>query len=172
MERVNMLSSHVATRQSVGYVLGQTPSGLFVLTAADAAGHETGMLASWVQQASFDPPMITVAVNKKRYLNEWLDESPRLAVSVLGESQRDLLRHFAAGFSADEAAFDGVEIARGRTGVPVLAHALGYVEGDVVGRLSCGDHTVYVVKIVAGAMAGSLAQEKPMVHIRKSGFHY
>jgi flavin reductase (DIM6/NTAB) family NADH-FMN oxidoreductase RutF len=143
-----------------------------VLTAADAAGRETGMLASWIQQASFDPPMITVAVNRKRYLNEWLLQAPRLAVNVLGESQRELLKHFAAGFSPDEPAFEGVAVARGCTGVPVLARALGYVEGDVVGRLACGDHTVYVVKIVGGGTAGSLTQEKPMVHIRKSGFHY
>jgi flavin reductase (DIM6/NTAB) family NADH-FMN oxidoreductase RutF len=159
-------------RHSVGFVLGRTPSGLFVLTAADALGRETGLVASWVQQAAFDPPMITVAVNKKRYLNEWLDEAPRLAVSVLGESQRDLLKHFAAGFSADEPAFQGVEITRGRTGVPVLARALGYIEGDVVGRLACGDHTVHVVKIVGGGTTESLAHEKPMVHIRKSGFKY
>jgi flavin reductase (DIM6/NTAB) family NADH-FMN oxidoreductase RutF len=172
MEPVTIMRTPVATRQSVGVVLGRTPSGLFVLTAADALGRETGMVASWVQQASFQPPMITVAVNKKRYLNEWLDQVPRLAVSVLGESQRDLLMHFAAGFSADEPAFQGVEIARGRTGVPVLARALGYVEGDVVGRLTCGDHTVYVLKIVGGGTAETLAHEKPMVHIRKCGFHY
>jgi flavin reductase (DIM6/NTAB) family NADH-FMN oxidoreductase RutF len=143
-----------------------------VLTAADALGRETGLVASWVQQAAFNPPMITVAVNKKRYLNDWLDEAPRLAVSVLGESQRDLLKHFAAGFSPDESAFQGVEIIRGRTGVPVLAQAIGYVEGDVVGQLACGDHTVYLVRIVGGGTAGALAHEKPMVHIRKSGFHY
>jgi flavin reductase (DIM6/NTAB) family NADH-FMN oxidoreductase RutF len=48
MDSINIMNIHVTTRQSDGYVLGLTPSGLFVLTAADAAGHETGMLASWV----------------------------------------------------------------------------------------------------------------------------
>src|SRR3954470_14756244 len=59
-------------QKSVGAVLGRTPSGLFVISAADADGRETAMLASWVQQASFSPPMVTVALNRKRYLNDWL----------------------------------------------------------------------------------------------------
>lgn len=158
--------------QSIGAVLGRTPSGLFVVTAADASGRETGMLASWIQQASFTPPMITVAVNQKRYLNRWLDEVPRLAVSVLGESHRDLLRHFAAGFEPDEPAFEGVECRRGANGLPVLARALGHLEGNVTTRLACGDHAIYVVTITGAGATDAVGQEKPMVHIRKNGFHY
>ncbi len=40
----------------IAQVLGRIPSGIFVLTVGDDTGRETGMLASWVQQASFDPP--------------------------------------------------------------------------------------------------------------------
>ena len=50
-------------------VLGRTPSGVFILTCSDGAGHETGMLASWVQQASFDPPMLALAV--EQYVGDW-----------------------------------------------------------------------------------------------------
>src|SRR3954453_4364136 len=159
-------------QKSVGAVLGRTPSGLFVISAADAAGRETAMLASWVQQASFAPPMVTVALNRKRYLNDWLEESPRLAISFLGESHRDLLKHFAAGFAPDEPAFEGVAIARGATGLPLLASALGYVEGHVRSRLACGDHSVYAVEITGAGSAESLAHVKPMVHIRNNGFKY
>jgi len=38
--------------------LGKVPSGLFVLTAKQGDA-ETAMLASWVQQCSFDPPQLT-----------------------------------------------------------------------------------------------------------------
>ena len=159
-------------QKSVGAVLGRTPSGLFVISAADAAGRETAMLASWVQQASFSPPMVTVALNRKRYLNDWLAEVPRLAISILGETQRDLLKHFAAGFEPDAPAFEGVAIQRGNNGLPVLAQALGHLEGEVRGQLACGDHAVYIVELTGGGLTEAMAQEKPMVHVRKSGFHY
>ena len=42
--------------------LGRIASGIFVLTLKRDAV-ETGMLASWVQQCSFHPPRISVAIN-------------------------------------------------------------------------------------------------------------
>jgi flavin reductase (DIM6/NTAB) family NADH-FMN oxidoreductase RutF len=164
--------NHDETHAAIGAVLGRTPSGLFVVSAASAAGDETAMLASWVQQASFSPPMLTVALNRSRRLNDWLAETPRVALSLLGESQRGLLKHFAAGFAPGEPAFEGVPLVRGTTGLPMLAEALGYLEGEVENRLNCGDHTVHLVRITGGGLNASMAQEKPWVHLRKSGFHY
>ncbi|MGH7200022.1 MAG: flavin reductase family protein, partial [Planctomycetaceae bacterium] len=70
-----------ALRRQIGPVLGRTPSGVFILSVSDGDGRETGMLASWVQQAAFDPPMLTVAVNRARYLHDWLSRAPRMALS-------------------------------------------------------------------------------------------
>ena len=64
--------------------LGRIPSGLFVLTAT-SGGAETGMLASWVQQCSFDPPQVTVAVNKER---DVLD-----ALHTHGHTSREIRAH-------------------------------------------------------------------------------
>ena len=77
-------------RDRIAPVLGRIPSGLFIVTAGDGRGRETAMLGSWVQQASFDPPMITVAVNRQRWINDWLAERPQLAVSILATSRPDL----------------------------------------------------------------------------------
>lgn len=159
-------------REKIGRVLGQTPSGIFVITAANSAGRETGMLASWVQQASFEPPMITVCLRKDRFLNAWFEEVPQLAVNIIGESQRPLLKHFAAGFSPEGDAFIGVEIKRGITGLPVLGDALGYLEGNITGRISIGDHMLYTVAVVGAGTGTALNTQRPMVHIRKNGFTY
>jgi len=159
-------------REAIAPVLGRTPSGIFILTARNTAGQETGMLASWVQQASFEPPMVTVAVNNKRYLNDWLREIPKLALSLLAEGQSRYLKHFGRGFEPDQPAFEGLEISRGLTGLPLLADALGYLEGEVTGRLEAGDHTIYLVEIQGGGSSEPLVEERPMVHIRKDGFRY
>ena len=88
--------------QAIGAVLGRTPSGVFILTASDGGGRETGMLASWVQQASFDPPAVTVAINSKRYLNDWLDTCPRMVlnlVSVFTRKSTPLYEYAGKGLS-------------------------------------------------------------------------
>jgi len=163
--------SHEA-RSAIGAVLGRTPSGIFVLTARSADGRETGMLASWVQQSSFEPPMVTVAVNRKRFLHDWLKAVPRLALSIVGEGQKEFLKHFGAGFGPDEPAFNGVAIARSEGGLPVLADAIGYLEGRVVGGMDSGDHVVYTVEITSAGTGPQFHNLQPRVHIRKNGFGY
>lgn len=159
-------------RDAIGMALGRTPSGLFVLTARGPAGEETGMLASWVQQASFEPPGMTVAVNKKRYINDWLHPQATLVLNLLGETQKQLLGHFARGFEPGAPAFEGIAIVRTASGMPALQAALGWVEGCVIGRIEAGDHFVYVVQLVDGACSPAAETERPWVHIRKNGFNY
>jgi flavin reductase (DIM6/NTAB) family NADH-FMN oxidoreductase RutF len=159
-------------RDTIGKVLGRTPSGVFILTCSDGAGHETGMLASWVQQASFDPPMVSVAVNRKRYLHDWLAAAPRVALNLLGESHGRFLKHFGRGFEPDEPAFEGVATARSAAGLPILSEALGHLEGVVSSVTEAGDHILYLIEITSAAAHDELATVKPMVHIRKNGFNY
>ena len=52
--------------------LGRIPSGLFVVTVC-RGDVETGMLASWVQQCSFEPPQLDrLSVRRDRTVNDWL----------------------------------------------------------------------------------------------------
>jgi flavin reductase (DIM6/NTAB) family NADH-FMN oxidoreductase RutF len=72
--------------------LGRIPSGLFILTARHG-GHETGMLASWVQQCSFDPPQLTAALRKGRDVLAWLTEGAEFTVNVIPEGGKALVAH-------------------------------------------------------------------------------
>jgi len=168
-----MTKSHSTTpRDPIAAVLGRTPSGVFVLTARAADGRETGMLTSWVQQASFDPPMVTVALNRKRFLHNWLTGAPHIVLNLVGEGQKQFLKQFGAGFGPDEPAFDGCELQRSASGMPVLAGALGYLEGRVTGQMETGDHVVYAVEITAAGIGPDFAKTPPWVHVRKNGLNY
>lgn len=160
------------TRAVIGAVLGRTPSGLFILTACGPDGRATGMLASWVQQASFDPPAVTVAVNKKRYVNDWLEANPAVVLNLIGETQKQFLGHFGRGFEPDENAFHGIATMTAGNGAPALVDALGSLEGRAAGRIDAGDHYIYVVRIDAAQRGAALDGERPWVHVRKNGFNY
>ena len=147
--------------------LGRVPSGLFVLTARQG-GAETGMLASWVQQCSFDPPLLTVAVKRGRDLAPWI-EANSFVLNILDESQTDMVIHFGRGFEIGEPAFTGLEVDRTAARAPVLQEALAFLECQTLARHLAGDHDLFVCQVVAGRMLG---EGKPMVHIRKSGAHY
>jgi flavin reductase (DIM6/NTAB) family NADH-FMN oxidoreductase RutF len=148
--------------------LGRIPSGLFILTARwDDA--ESGMLASWVQQCAFEPPHISVALKRDRPLSPWLNEGASFTLNILDDSQTDMIAHFGRGFALHEPAFEGLELERLESGGPVLREALAYLECRVRGRYPVCDHELFVAEVVGGQM---LNEGQPMVHTRKSGFHY
>lgn len=165
-------SQDVADRDVLGAVLGRVPSGVFVLTATDGAGQRTGMLASWVQQAAFAPPVVSVAVNRSRHFLPWLERNPRVALNLVGAGQTKFLRHFGAGFGPDEPAFEGIAVHEGTGGTVLLDEALGTLEGRVVQQVPVGDHVVCFVEIERAEAGAGLETGSPMVHIRKNGFRY
>jgi flavin reductase (DIM6/NTAB) family NADH-FMN oxidoreductase RutF len=159
-------------RDAIGAVLGRIPSGLYILTARSADGRETGMLASWVQQASFEPPAVTVAVNRKRYLHDWLRTAPAVVLNLIGETQKQYLSQFGRGFPEGEPAFGGISLSRSPGGLPVLADALGWLEGTAGQPIDAGDHLIYVVRITAAGRGPRADAEEPWVHLRRNGFGY
>ncbi|MGA0161860.1 MAG: diflavin flavoprotein, partial [Vulcanococcus sp.] len=74
--------------------LGRLSGGLYVVTARQDE-RASAMVASWVSQASFDPPGITVAVAKDRAIEALLQVGDRFVLNILREDNyQDLMRHF------------------------------------------------------------------------------
>ena len=150
--------------------LGRIPSGLFILTVRDG-DRSTGMLASWVQQAGFDPPMLTVAVRLDRFVGDWLRSSGRFVLNAVRAGDKSLLRHFGKGFDPDEPAFEGIPLADpDHPAGPILADAASFLVAEPVSEMATGDHAVILARIVAGAVLDDDAT--PLVHIRRNGLHY
>lgn len=148
--------------------LGRVPSGLFILTARRGKA-ETGMLVSWVQQCSFEPPLVSLAVQRAREILSWLSDGATFSLNVLDATQTDMIVHFGKGFALDQPAFEGLEIERSEAGNPVLSEALAYLDCQVHGRCGAGDHELVLGRVTTGRVLG---EGTPMVHVRKSGVHY
>jgi flavin reductase (DIM6/NTAB) family NADH-FMN oxidoreductase RutF len=149
-------------------VLGRIPSGLFVVTWRES-GHDRGMLASWVMQAGFQPPTITVAVGTSRGLLAALGDRTPFVVNVLGESQRPLLARFGRPAGPGDDPFAGLAVNRAPCGAASIADAVGWLECHATAQVDAGDHAV-VVATVTAAGAGSGAA--PLVHLRRNGLRY
>jgi flavin reductase (DIM6/NTAB) family NADH-FMN oxidoreductase RutF len=160
--------SEAERQKSLSAALGRVPSGLFILTACHGEA-QTGMLASWVQQCSFEPPLLSVAVAAGRDIAAWLTPDAPFTLNILDDSQTDMIVHFGRGFALNEPAFTGLDVDRPDGAPPVLSDALAYLECRVAGRYRTGDHDLFIGRVVAGHV---LSDGKPMVHIRKSGLHY
>ena len=81
------------------------------------------MLASWVQQCSFEPPQVSVAVRRNRDFLAWLTPGAAFALNQIGDGQNAFLSHFGKGFALDQPAFTGLNVDRPAGEGPVLLDA-------------------------------------------------
>ncbi len=152
--------------ERIGGALGRIPSGCYVLTTSHR-GQSTGLLVSWVQQASFAPPSVTVAIRHGRPVSGLIEGSRRFLLNVMGEDAAAWFRHFGRGFSLAEDAFAGLETEATAYG-PLLLSCVAQIACDVESILAAGDHTIYLGRVAAGHSNG----HAPYVHVRKSGMSY
>lgn len=160
--------------------LGRIPSGLFIVTwrAVDAAaasgGVDRGMLASWVMQGGFEPPMVTLAIAPDRDLVAAIDQCLPFVVNVLGESQRPLLARFGRPPAPGQDPFAGLDLDRTPSGAVALAGAAAWLECRAVSQTgggggAAGDHCIILSRVVA---AGAAPERQPLVHLRRNGLRY
>ena len=155
--------------------LGRLSGGLYVVTARQGEGAEArsgAMVASWVSQASFDPPGITVAVAKDRAIEALMQVDDRFVLNILREdNHQELLRHFLRRFPPGADRFAGVSTLDGMAaGGPVLGDALAFLGCRVVQRLEGPDHWIIYAVVEQGNVADT--QAHTAVHHRKVGNHY
>ena len=156
--------------------LGRLSGGLYVVTARQSdseGGMRSGaMVASWVSQASFEPPGITVAVAKDRAIEALLQVGDRFVLNILREdNHQQLLRHFLKRFPPGADRFAGISTLDGAAaGGPVLGDALAFLGCRVAQRLEGPDHWIIYAVVEEGNVADTEASTA--VHHRKVGNHY
>ncbi|MEG4859120.1 diflavin flavoprotein [Microcoleus sp. K1-B6] len=152
------------TEQAVGRLVGS-----LCVVSAKREDVTSAMLASWVSQATFNPPGVTIAVAKDRSIESLMYAGDKFVLNILAEG-RQLRKYFMKNFAPGEDRFAGVETMEASNGCPVLTDALAYLECKVISRMECGDHWV----VYAAIENGHLLQNDGVtaVHYRKSGTHY
>ncbi|HWL94580.1 MAG TPA: flavin reductase family protein [Phycisphaerae bacterium] len=155
------------SNDEIARVIGRIPSGCSILTVR-TAGKRTGMLASWVQQAAFEPPMVSVAVKRDRPIEKFIDEAGGFVLNLLGENPTQMFKHFGKGFSPEEDAFGGMSVREVPYGV-VIPDQIAWLSARVRAKNESGDHWIYLGEVTEAGGDGGL---QPYVHLRKNGLSY
>jgi flavin reductase (DIM6/NTAB) family NADH-FMN oxidoreductase RutF len=124
-------------------------AGVYVVGVADG-GRRNAFTAAWLTQVSFDPLLLALSVNPGHASFPLLVGGGGFAVSVLSRDQLDLARHFGTRSGRETDKLAGISWRAGRTGAPILAEALAYLECRLTGRIPAGDHEIVIARPVAG----------------------
>ncbi|MBC1237474.1 diflavin flavoprotein [Nostoc sp. 2RC] len=155
-----------SVEQAVGRIVGS----LCVLTAKQD-DISSAMLASWVSQASFSPPGLTIAVAKDRAVESLTHSGNKFVLNILREGNHlGLMKHFLKPFGPGQDRFADVASQEAENGSPVLTDALAYLECSVQNRMESGDHWLVYATVDNGKLLDN--DGITAVHHRKTATHY
>lgn len=126
------------------------PSGVTVVTARDPAHADHGMTVSAFVPVSVEPPLLLVCIARRAGMHRVLRGATHFGVNVLRADAAEVARRF----SSPGERFNGVDVERGASGVPLLRDAVARLECRVERRHRGGDHTLFLGRIVDGRIDG------------------
>lgn len=156
-------------KETLAPALGRLSSGVYIVTHSHDNEKE-GMLATWIMQAAFSPPMLTVSMQKERNFLAKLQTGTNFCINVLSKKNMDIFKAFARPHKDGEDRFAELKMSESKSTVaPIFAEALSYLNCVVKNQVDAGDHVVVLAEIKGGEL---LNEDEPMLHTRKNGFQY
>jgi flavin reductase (DIM6/NTAB) family NADH-FMN oxidoreductase RutF len=158
----------LSERAQVEEILYVIPYALWVC-GVDTPTGTSAIVATWVTQLSFSPPLIGISLEREAGFLAALMARGRFILSILPReggkevAKRILKAGAAPGDPSHKALFGSIE---GWAGVP--AGAMGALQCSVVDTKQCGDHTLVIAEVIGERrwMAGI------PLHLSDTGWKY
>ena len=153
-------------------VMGRFATGVTVVTTL-AEGRPQGITVNALSSVSLEPPLVMVALDRRRFITPMVREHGRYAVSVLGEGQQALSDCFAhAAVKPGREDFCGATWHEGPTGLPLLDGAIATLECTVVETFPAGDHDLFIGRVDSLDDGGPAAEGAgPLLYFRRRYLH-
>lgn len=121
--------------------------GLYVLTCKKENEYH-GATVTWVSQASFNPPLISVGLENQSMAFSFVNQTQFFALNILGKDQKEIASKFFKHPLTEGNKIGGIEFELKKTGIPLLVPAPAYLECHLVNTLFTGDHTIIIAEII------------------------
>lgn len=123
--------------------MGQFATGVVVIsTEVDGDAH--AMTANAFMSGSLEPPLVLVSVACSARMHDKIRASQQFGISVLTQDQQPVSSHFAGRpMEGNAPMFDRLQ------DLPVVRGAAVHVAAALEHAYPCGDHTLYVGRVLA-----------------------
>lgn len=128
--------------------MGTFATGVTIV-ATHHDGLDHGMTCNSFNSVSLDPPMVLWSIRRQSHSLEAFLNGQGYSVSVLGNHQRDLAKHFTKG--TPTARFDGISAVRLPSGRRRLADSQAWFDCELAHSVEAGDHYVLIGRILSFA---------------------
>ena len=140
--------------------------GVYILSSVDKGEYCVSTI-TWVSQASFEPPMISVCIKRNSSSYEIVKKRGEFILHLLGNNQKDLASTFFKATVFENEKLNGQEFSWANN-LPLLKDIPAYIQCKVVEILENGDHPLFLAEVVDA----KINNDSNPLELRKTGWTY
>lgn len=159
-------------------VLWAMPTGLYVV--GSRSGQERNLMtANLCVQVAVEPKLVGVAIDVTAVTARLVGEGKCFSVNLLAREDRAVVRRFVkpvtesdvvADPGGDAVSIAGEEVLTGRTGAPILARSVAWMDCALRHRVGLGSHDLFVGEVVA--VGGPPGDVPPVLRMEDTRMNY
>ena len=140
--------------------------GVYILSSFNEGEYCVSTI-TWVSQASFEPPMISVCIKRNSSSYEIVKKRGEFILHLLGNNQKDLASTFFKPTIFENEKLNGQEFSLANN-LPLLKDIPAYIQCKVVEILENGDHPLFLAEVVDA----NINNDSDPLELRKTGWTY
>ena len=140
--------------------------GVYILSSVNEGEYCVSTI-TWVSQASFEPPMISVCIKRNSASYEIVKKRGEFILHLLGDNQKELASTFFKPTIFENEKLNGQEFSLANN-LPLLKDIPAYIQCKVVEILENGDHPLFLAEVVDA----KINNNSDPLELRKTGWTY
>ena len=140
--------------------------GVYILSSVNKGEYCVSTI-TWVSQASFEPPMISVCIKRNSASYEIVKKRGEFILHLLGDNQKELASTFFKPTIFENEKLNGQEFSL-ENNLPLLKDIPAYIQCKVVEILENGDHPLFLAEVVDA----KINNDSDPLELRKTGWTY
>jgi len=148
-------------------ILNKIPYGLYIVGAKTKEGL-TAIIANWVGQVSFDPPLVSVSIEYDSDMKSYIEESNYFSINMLQAGSTHFAKTFLKKSKPVATSVNGKEITLAKNGSPFLSDAIASLECKVLNSVGVGDHVMFVGEVIDGIWHS----DEQILTLKETGWKY
>jgi len=138
------------TGMSLDLALKKITTGIYIVTSKQGS-EVNGMVASWISQVSFSPPLVMVAIKQGRRSHLMIEKGMVFGVNILRKEQKGMVSIFKGAIESEKK-FSNIPFETKKTGAPIIKDALAFLDCKLTSMITPGDHTIFIGEVLDGGI--------------------
>ena len=156
-----MASDAALESELINRITWKIPNAL-ALVGSRAGDERNAMTTSWISQLSMEPVLIGIGVENTAVTHRLISDGGSFTVNLWDSEDTRVFVKFSKPARDDGDTLNGRAVRSGRTGAPIFAEAIAWMDCEVRHAIDLGTHTLFIGELVDAAIVDDTKRSASM----------